>query len=216
MSAPQRIRAVFFDMDGTIVDGFSPILYGLNKALEMLGKPAMTQEEVVRHTGKGEGSIVTLFGERREEALAFFHKHHDEYIREVKALEGASELLQWLHERQIPVAIVTSKSQVRAEIQLEHLGWMPYISAIVGLLEGRRQKPDPHTLHLACEALHVDPTDAIMVGDGTADMKAAIGAGSFPVGLAGGFSSDELQEAGAAICFDNLKDVHTWLTTQIN
>ncbi len=207
-----QVKAVLLDMDGTLVDAFKPIITALNQTLEDFGLSPMSDEEVKRHTGRGECSMVSLFGDKREAAANRFLEYHDHHLFEITAMAGAEALLDWLRERNIASAIVTSKSQVRADKQIEHLGWTDKINVVVGMLEGRRQKPDPHTIQLACDALSLYPSGTVMVGDGTADMKAAKRAGSAPVGLTHSFNEEELRDAGAIRCFDSLAGVQTWLT----
>jgi len=211
-----QVKAVLLDMDGTLVDAFKPIITALNQTLKDFGLPQMSDEDVKRHTGRGECSMISLFGDEREAAAKRFLEYHDQHLFEIKPMTGAETLLDWLMEYGIASAIVTSKSQIRADKQIEYLGWTGKIGAVIGMLDGRQQKPDPHTIHLACDALRLPPADTIMVGDGTADMKAAKRAGSTPVGLAHSFSNNELMGAGATRCFDSLVEVQTWLTQQIN
>ncbi|MDX8389456.1 MAG: HAD family hydrolase [Mariprofundaceae bacterium] len=207
----KQCQAVLLDMDGTIVDAFAPIVYALNKTLVEFGHQPMTADAIHRHTGRGECSMISLFGERREEAANRFLQFHDEKIYDVKPIEGAAPLLRWLQDNKLPVAIVTSKSQSRAELQLEHLQWTHYFTAIIGLTPERRQKPDPHTVQLACKALKVIPEKCVMIGDGTADMKAASASGCKSIGMTGTFSGEELQAAGASTCCTTLMEAKLWL-----
>lgn len=209
------IRAMLFDMDGTLVDAFAPIVYALNRTLAALKLPGMSEADIRRHTGRGEGSIRGLFGDRRDEAIRLYLQFHDERLYELTPMPGAESMLQWAKAVGLPVAIVTSKSQTRAEAQLQHLGWTPWVDHVIGMTDGRTQKPDPHTLHLACESMGVAPREAVMIGDGTADMQAAVRAGCTALGLAHAFSCEELKAAGAQHCFSSLDEVHQWLSTQI-
>ncbi len=212
-----RVKAVLLDMDGTIVDAFPPIIRALNQTFREFGLPQMTPEEVKRHTGKGDCSMKTLFGERREEAAARFLEIHDEdYLDQIRPLDGAETLFQWLQDCAIPAAIVTSKSQMRAEAQLGKLGWTSYFDAIIGKIDGRPGKPDPAPILLACEQLGVTPQESVMVGDGIADMKSATRAGSCGLGMCDAFTAEELTEVGASACFNSLPEVHRWLQTAIN
>ncbi len=215
MSHTQAIRAVLLDLDGTLIDAFGPIVYALNRTLKEFGLAQMSAVEVRRHTGRGECSMISLFGDHREKAARRFLEFHDERLFDVRPMEGAEALLQWLGDNRVPVGIVTSKSQARAETQLRFLGWREKVQAIIGMCEGRRQKPDPHTLLLACDALGVPPAGAAMIGDGTADMKAAHRAGALPLGLCHDFSEEELRAAGAAHCFDAIPTLLQWLSRQI-
>ncbi len=211
------IKAVLLDMDGTIVDAFPPIIRALNQTFIEYGLPQMSAKEVKRHTGKGDCSMKALFGDRREEAAARFLEIHDEdYLEQIKPLTGAETLFRWLQDNSIPTAIVTSKSQMRAEAQLDALNWTKYFDVVIGKLDGRPEKPDPGPVLLACQELNIDPQYTVMVGDGIADMKSATRAGSRALGLCDAFSAEELTKVGASRCFDSLTEVHTWLKTQIN
>ncbi len=211
------IKAVLLDMDGTIVDAFPPIIRALNQTFIEYGLPQMSAKEVKRHTGKGDCSMKALFGDRREEAAARFLEIHDEdYLEQIKPLTGAETLFRWLQDNSIPTAIVTSKSQMRAEAQLDALNWTKYFDVVIGKMDGRPEKPDPGPVLLACQELNIDPQYTVMVGDGIADMKSATRAGSRALGLCDAFSAEELTKVGASRCFDSLTEVHTWLKTQIN
>lgn len=206
------IKAVLLDMDGTIVDAFPPIIRALNQTFAEYGLPQMTAQEVKRHTGRGDCSMISLFGDKREEAgIRFLEIHDEDYLQKITPLPGAELLFQWLKENDIPCAIVTSKSQLRAEAQLDVLGWTDYVGVVIGKTKDRPEKPDPTPVLLACEALGIDPDNAVMIGDGVADMKAGTRAGCTPIGLCDGFSADELSEVGAAFCFDSLTQVQAWL-----
>lgn len=207
----KAIRAVLLDMDGTLVDAFPPIIYALNRTLEEFGRPTMTPLQIKRHTGHGEGGVLSLFGDDKEAASARFLQLHDEKLSMVEPMPGARALLEWLQATGLGVAIVTSKGQQRAEKQIELLGWSGLVPVIIGKVDGRAGKPDPLPVHLACEALGHAPDESVMVGDGIADIRAARGAGAMSIGLHGLFSEAELMEAGAELCFETLDEVHQWL-----
>lgn len=212
-----RVKAVLLDMDGTIVDAFPPIIRALNQTFREFGLPQMTPQEVKRHTGKGDCSMKALFGERKEQAAARFLEIHDEdYLDKIRPLDGAETLFQWLQAHGIPTAIVTSKSQIRAEAQLDALHWTHYFDTVIGKMDGRPEKPDPGPILLACEQLGIQAEHSVMIGDGIADMKSATRAGSRGLGLCDAFTAEELTDVGASACFHSLTEVHTWLKTAIN
>lgn len=212
-----NIQAVLLDMDGTIVDAFAPIVRAMQQTLKEFSLPPMSDLEIRRHTGQGDCSMKALFGEHQEAATQRFLDIHDEdYVTGVKALHGAENLLHDLQQRGIPVAIVTSKGQHRAEAQLQHLGWLEKVHTVIGTLSGRAHKPNPEPLFLAANAMQVPIQHTVMIGDGIADMKAAVRAQSYAVGLTTSFSAHELQAAGAQQTFATLPEVHQWLQTQIH
>jgi len=212
------IKGVLLDMDGTIVDAFSPIIRALNQTFAEYGLKQMTAPEIKRHTGRGDCGMLSLFGEHREAAgVRFLEIHDEDYLQHITPLAGAEQLFMWLQEKNIPCAIVTSKGQMRAEAQLDILGWRPWVQSIIGKIEGRPGKPDPTPVLLACEALNITPDQSVvMIGDGIADMKSASRAGALALGLCDSFSAEELTQAGAAQCFDSLVEIHSWLTGNID
>ncbi|MDX8381016.1 MAG: HAD family hydrolase [Ghiorsea sp.] len=206
------IKAVLLDLDGTLIDAFEPIIGAMQQTLVEFHLPEMTAQQIRRHTGRGDCSMIALFGERKEDAAKRFVEIHDlTYLDDIKVMDGAEQLLNSLSTRSIPTAVVTSKGQHRAEAQLKKLGWLNYFQSIVGKMDGRASKPSPEPLLLACENLGVDVSSVVMIGDGEADMKAASRAGCFGVGLTHYFSDEELKENGATICFKSLNEVNDWL-----
>lgn len=218
MSQPSTspIRGVLFDLDGTLLDAFPPIISALNQTLKEFGKAEMTPEAIKRHTGQGGGGIRPLFPDHVDEAGRRFLELHDAlYLKQIEKIKGADEVLAFLHERDIPMAIVTSKGQHRAEAQIELLGWEKYFQTIIGKLDGRVEKPSPIPVQMAYEALQRSAAECIMIGDGIGDMQAGSKAGLFTVGITDSFSKKELEESGASICFKTLYEAHEWLQKTI-
>lgn len=214
---PAPIRGVLFDLDGTLLDAFPPIISALNQTLKEFGKAEMTPEAIKRHTGQGGGGIRPLFPDHIEEAGKRFLELHDAiYLKQVEKIEGADATLAFLHEQHIPMAIVTSKGQHRAEAQIELFDWDKYFQTIIGKVDGRAEKPSPVPVQMACAALKVSATECMMIGDGIGDMKAGSAAGLFSVGISDSFSKSELEYSGASICFESLYEVYQWLRTTID
>ena len=130
---PSPIRGVLFDLDGTLLDAFPPIISALNQTLKEFGKPEMSPEAIKRHTGHGGGGIRPLFPDHVQEAGKRFLELHDAlYLKQVKMIEGADMILASLQAHHIPMAVVTSKGQHRAEAQIDLLGWHDYFQTIIG------------------------------------------------------------------------------------
>lgn len=216
LTPTEAIKAVLFDLDGTLVDAFPPIINALNQTFREFGKPEMTPMEIKRHTGRGDCGMKSLFAEQSKEASIRFLELHDAvYLEQIKKIDGAEDILSWLKDKSIPTAIVTSKGEHRAEAQIDLLGWQNYFQAMIGKVEGRPEKPSPVPVEMACTALNTLPSESIMIGDGVGDMKAGSRAGLFTVGIIDSFSDKELKENGASICFNTLNEVHEWLQKKI-
>jgi phosphoglycolate phosphatase-like HAD superfamily hydrolase len=209
---PPHYQGVLLDLDGTLIDAFKPIIAAMRQTLAEFGLAPMSDEAIKRHTGRGDCSMTALFGDKKDAAVQRFIEIHDlTYLQDIQIMPGAEVLLDFLYEKGIPMAVVTSKGQHRAEAQIEELGWHKYFTSIVGKLEGRASKPSPEPVCIACKAIGISPQQAMMIGDGEADMKAATRAGCFAVGLTHSFSQEELKENGASICFKSLNEVYQWL-----
>lgn len=209
--------AVLFDLDGTLIDAFAPIVLAMRETLKHYHLPEMSDVAIRRHTGRGDCSMTALFGDQKAEATAFFLAVHDAvYLNDIKVLDGVVPMLDFLQAQDIPVGIVTSKGQHRAQAQLEKLGWLDKFDCIIGKVEGRPEKPDPAPVYLACDRLQVDAKDVVLIGDGESDMKAAYRAGCVGVGLTSSFAEAELLAAGANVCVENMHEVLAWLQIKIN
>jgi HAD superfamily hydrolase (TIGR01549 family) len=205
-------KGVLLDLDGTLIDAFAPIIHAMRETLQYFELPAMSDAAIRRHTGRGDCSMTALFGDKKEQASQYFIQVHDQsYLNDIQIMQGAEALMQWLQGKHIPIAVVTSKGQYRAEAQLKKLGWLSYFSCVIGKLDGRASKPNPEPLLLACKQMNLNIQDVIMVGDGEADMKAASRAGCVGIGLTHSFSENELMQAGAKHCFASLDDVLLWI-----
>jgi phosphoglycolate phosphatase len=206
------IQGVLLDLDGTLIDGFAPIVTALNQTLEKYGLPTLSDRDIRRHTGIGDGSIEKLFGADWEDARQYFLALHDRhYLEQTIPLPGAEALLDWLKAHHLSAGIVTNKGQHRAESQLDYLGWRDKIQVVIGFIEDRPTKPDPLPVQLACRRMKTKVSRTVFVGDGPADMQAASRAGCFPVGLSDLFTAEELRQAGAQVCLPKLSHVHGWL-----
>jgi len=208
----QGIQGVLLDLDGTLIDAFKPIILAMRSTLQAFNLPELTDLEIRRHTGQGDCSMTALFGDKKQAASEHFIQVHDQnYLNDIQVLDGAEALISWLKIQGLPMAVVTSKGQHRAEAQLEKLGWMQHFHSVIGKLEGRASKPNPEPLLLACKTMGCLPQHVVMIGDGEADMKAAKRAGCQAVGLTHSFLEHELKSCGADVCFTSLTEVLSWL-----
>ena len=121
-------------------------------------------------------------------------------IEEVEPLRGARELLQELHERGHPTVLASSAKAQEIDHYLELLDARGLVDGWTTAADVEATKPAPDLVRAALEA--VDGDRAVMVGDSTWDCIAAANAGVPSVAvLTGGFSEEELLDAGAAAVF---------------
>lgn len=140
-------------------------------------------EAVIERQGYGKDEareIVRGAFEEADQALAL-----GELTRPV---DGALQLLSSLKDHGIPLACLTNDERRRAEAALGVLGMRSYFDLVLGGDESESPKPHPHMFFKACRFLDLEPSEVVMVGDTSADMKMARRGGA---GLAVRITSDE-------------------------
>lgn len=95
----------------------------------------------------------------------------------VVPIEGASELLEGLKNKECKLAIATTDKTYRAELALKYLKWDGLIDIVIGADKVTNSKPDPEMLERICADLGVEPDRSIMIGDAKTDVQMGINAG---------------------------------------
>ena len=180
------LRAVLFDMDGTLVHTAPDIAAALNAALCRSGLVPIEPARIADLIGRGARLLVRralALQDADEDRLARLVL--DDYLREYayrigcqgRAFEGAERCLHDLHARRLKLGVVTNALQRFAEATLAHYGLAKYLGVIVGGDRSAKQKPHPAPLWFACRTLGVVPGETLMIGDSAADVAAAHAAG---------------------------------------
>jgi phosphoglycolate phosphatase len=188
MTAPRAaIRALAFDLDGTLVDSAPDIGHALNHALHEAGLGRFDVDRVRAWIGDGPDMLI----ERALQALgtagdsALRHALRRGFDRATLAAplahghvyEGIAALLRRLHGRW-PLAVVTNKPTALARAVLDAGMLLPYFSAVHGADVAALRKPAPAMLQQVAQALGVAQNELLMVGDSAADLRAAAAAGA--------------------------------------
>lgn len=162
-------RGILFDMDGTLID-------------QTLDFP-----KIKREMGIGERPLLEGLAElelHRQPAARAIMERYEAFGAESCALgSGCRELLAWMAQRQIPLALITRNSRRSAALVVQRHA-LPI--EILITREDCAFKPSPAPLLLACQKLAVAPSQAWMVGDGQYDVEAGNAAGIPTVWLSHG------------------------------
>jgi HAD superfamily hydrolase (TIGR01509 family) len=199
------MRALIFDLDGTLVDTVYAHIFAWQRAFAESGM-AIEGWRIHRRIGMSGGLFTRAAGRELghdltpQEAKSLQDRHGElfaQLLPDRRPLPGAVELLQLLRSSKIVYGIATSGSRPEINASLEVLG----IGDDVVVLERGdvvRAKPEPD-LFLACQQrLGVRVEDCYVVGDAVWDLLAARRAGMLSIGLlSGGYGEDELSRAGA-------------------
>jgi phosphoglycolate phosphatase len=197
----QPLEAVFFDLDGTLLDTAADIALALNRALADHGWAPVEEGAVRNMIGRGAPMLIERAaraqGRTADDAtqaalVEGFFRHYgglqerDEYA--AQPYPGASAALQQIHASGLRTAVVTNKQQRFANGLLQRLGLARWVDLVVGGDTCERRKPDPQPLIFSCDSLGVAPSGTLMVGDSTNDVQAARAAGMAVVCVSYGYN----------------------------
>ena len=199
------MRALIFDLDGTLVDTVYAHVFAWQQALDEAGLP-IDGWRVHRRIGMSGGLFTRAVARETGQALsaeqahALQHRHGEIYqqlLPRPRPLPGAVALLHKLRDRSVPFGIATSGRRPEINRSLEILE-VPDSTVVIERGDVLRAKPEPD-LFLACqERLGVSIHDCFVIGDAVWDLLAARRAGMLSVGLlSGGYGEQELIQAGA-------------------
>lgn len=172
-----RPKLICFDWDGTLIDSFDKIATAVYKTAANLGYKSVPKTRIKRKIGLSFGQLLAeLYGKVQEED--FIEEYHHIYGKmPAPALyPGCVKLLESLIAEGIQVAIVTNKSRLSTEAELEAHGISHLISSI-WVAEELVPKPSPLMLHHAASSHQLLPSELWMVGDSLPDMYSGSSAG---------------------------------------
>ena len=179
------VRAVLFDLDGTLLDTVPDLHAAVCAMLADLGRPALPEEAVRSYVGRGIANLVKRVladsldaaeddSPAPAEALASFRRHYArENGRRTQLFPGAREGLEAIRAKGLPMAVITNKAEAFTRPLLEMTGLAEFFSVVVSGDNLPRHKPDPMSLVWTCGRLGVSPTDALFIGDSVNDFLAA-------------------------------------------
>lgn len=189
------MRAVVFDLDGTLIDAAPDIAAVLNRLLAAEGFALLTVAEVHGMIGDGAKTLLDrAFAARGGVAeprhlAAFIADYEANPVVETRCYPGIVELLAALRAENRQLGICTNKPIGPTRRILGMLGLTQYFSAVIGGDSTPYKKPDPR--HLAAVLAEMEVASAIMVGDHHNDLAAAAGLGQDGIFCAWGYGVAE-------------------------
>ncbi|MEV6108199.1 HAD-IA family hydrolase [Streptomyces sp. NPDC051940] len=178
------MKAVVFDMDGTLVDTMPLVLSTYAATLRGLGGPEVTREQIQGAFRLGTAPAVLAHFLGRAITPEELERHRAEFRSRATAVEpfpGVVAMLDTLRAGGLPLAVYTGASRVGARRSLGMTGLDAYFPVVVTGDDVPRQKPAADGLHQACAALGVPAERTAYVGDTVADLDCATAAGARPV-----------------------------------
>lgn len=223
---PQKIRALCFDVDGTLRDTDDNYTARLTKALTplkwMLRKkdPAQAARRIVMTLDTPLNLTYTILDWLHLDAtmIAILDRMSKRDSKNYKAslplIPGAAEALKSLH-RRYPMAVVSARGEKGTREFLAYHNLENYFVCVASGQTTTHTKPWPDPVIWSAEQMGVQPESCLMIGDTTVDIRSGRAAGSQTVGVLSGFGDEkELRRAGADHILESVADLSLLLTAK--
>lgn len=223
-AANSRVRAVLFDLDGTLVDTAPDLVGCVQDVMRARGARPLSFRTLRSVVSKGmRGLLTAAYGaefidsEEYPDVLEHCLKLYSERLAErSRPFPGMRRVLDSLALRNISWGVVTNKPEYLTLPLLEALDLAGECAVTVGGGTTRHTKPHPEPMIYAADRLGVKPSACVMLGDDPRDMQAARSAGMTGLAAAWGYYSPEedLSAWGAAAVLQSPPDLLDWINEQ--
>jgi 2-phosphoglycolate phosphatase len=222
MSKP--LRAVLFDLDGTLVDtapDFAYVVNSMRRSRDLEEIPYANIREVV---SDGSGGLVKMafpksdspaeFESLRQELLTLYRQHLADNSR---LFDDMEKVLSTIETRGLRWGVVTNKPIFYAEPLMQALGLSERCGALICPDHVKARKPDPESLHLACTQLNCTTAEAIFIGDHRRDIEAGKNAHMPTIACAYGYvhADDPCSEWNADFIVETVADLLPLLSSLV-
>jgi phosphoglycolate phosphatase len=193
-----RVKAIMFDLDGTLINSAPEIAFAANQMLADLNLPALSQSQITRFIGEGAQVLIKrcLTGQHNaepdagqfEQAQALFFAHYAKVAGNSQPYNGVVAGLQQVWRRGFKLACVTNKPEKFTLPLLQQSGLADFFDCVVSGDSLPEKKPHPLPLQYVCKKLKVPEYEALLVGDSNTDIEAAHAAGCFIITVPYGYN----------------------------
>lgn len=209
------LQCVIFDVDGTLTATSRLIFDSFNHIAELYTNRRFKEEEIIKMFGPPEeGALLSIVDESQiDEAMAEYLRFYREHHAELAHLHpGMMEVLEYIKSRRCKLAIFTGKGRYTTRISLEELGILRYFDFIVTGNDVVNHKPSSEGLTRILEHFSLAPNEALMIGDGVSDVKAANEAGiKVGVVLWDTYAGDKARAMQTDYSFHTVNELEQWL-----
>tara|TARA_R110002110_G_scaffold110071_4_gene274465 strand:- start:89102 stop:89782 length:681 start_codon:yes stop_codon:yes gene_type:complete len=191
---PAALRAVIFDLDGTLVDTASEFVVVVQALRAEHDLPPLEPARIRASVSNGARALVTLALGTREadrlfegQRLRLLELYGEVLGSSARPYPGIEDLLAELAARGIGWGVSTNKPRAYAAPLLERLALQPPLGSLVCPDDVSERKPHPESLLRNCRELGCEPQQAIYVGDHQRDIEAGLRAGMFTIAALYGY-----------------------------
>ena len=193
-----KVKAIMFDLDGTLVHTAPEIATAANLMLADMGREMLPTSQVESYIGEGAVVLIKrcLTGQKNiepdsalfEKAEALFFANYTKNVGESKPYAGVIDGLQAAQNKGYRLACVTNKPEKFTLPLLQQSGLADFFEIVISGDSLPRKKPDPLQLQHICATFDVPEYEALLVGDSNTDIAAARAAGCFIVTVPYGYN----------------------------
>jgi len=217
------VKAVIFDIDGTLVDSFEAYYKVFNEGISDFYLSPISRDILRGYLAKGLGLreiLQRVFDAPIDDATykicreKILNRFKQAEIEDVRSFSGTEELFRYLKENGIKIGIATGRTSSSEDewLRFKRFGLDGYVSAIVTSQEVENRKPAPDVIIECAKRMDIPLKSCIVVGDTESDIVAAKSVGAIAVGVTTGHEvKDALLRAGPAIVLENVNDLLTFL-----
>lgn len=207
-----HLRAVLFDMDGTLLDtapDFIAVAQAMRQARGLSRIPDQRVRDVV--SGGARAMVLSAFDvdplseEFETLRLEFLERYQEHCAIESRLYDGMEQLLKEIEQADLIWGVVTNKPLRFAEPIMQQLGLSTRSAVLVCPDHVSKSKPDPEPMLLACSQLGLEPSTTLFVGDDLRDIESGRAAGSRTAAVRYGYihPHDDPDQWGADLVIDH-------------
>ena len=211
-----RLRAVLFDMDGTLLDS-APDFIAICQAMRQERGLEPINEKLIRDqiSGGARAMVAATFAMSPEEPtfealrLEFLERYQSHCAVFTHPFAGMAELLGEIEKAKLIWGVVTNKPLRYAEPIMQQLGLAERSAILICPDHVTNSKPDPEPMTLACKTLCLDPASVLFVGDDLRDIESGRAAGTKTAAVTYGYihPDDNPRHWGADVVVDNPQEL---------
>lgn len=215
----EKIKAVFFDCDGVVIDSGTDIVLSVNATLEHFGYKPISEKVLISYVGDGVKNLLirsfsnamglastddfSMDEKQFAEICSWYSDYYNRHaVVKTVLYPGFLDLLKTLKQKNIPAGIVTNKPSDILLTILKQLEIQQYFAATIGGDQVKKLKPAPEGLQLALEIINkgaasqkILASECLMVGDSATDIIAGRSFGAKTCGVRIGLGNREKLEA---------------------
>ena len=205
----KEIKAVLFDLDGTLLDTREYVYAAYNHVLNINNYPQVSPEKIDPVMGIALEECYRHFT-GVDEVADFCDQHRNFQLVNshlVKKFEDTSQTLDRLKDAGLKLGVVTTRSRSTTDDVLSKNGLTNYFETVIAKSDVVNLKPHPESILKALSNLNVDPIESIMIGDTDFDIQAGKAAGASTIGVTYGYFGTRIADFAPDHVAGNMREI---------